>query len=148
MQKWRTFWRLWCMQNFQSTWDHEIWYANRCPEDEQLLIWQLLRKTKNTNMAGGWSLKFTLCFIGTTREPLHLLLDKWRFVQWKIMNHFFCVRAFEYGYVSKFWCCVGTNAEWICEEFCNFVQCHTFANYLSCFLLKFIHLFSIHMITP
>jgi hypothetical protein len=43
-----------------------------------------LRKTKNTNMAGGWYLKLTFCFMVTTHEPLHL--DKRSFVQWKIVD--------------------------------------------------------------
>jgi hypothetical protein len=37
----------------QSTWDHEIFYAERSSKDEQLLVMSVLRKTKNTNMAGG-----------------------------------------------------------------------------------------------
>jgi len=30
----------------------------------------------------------------------------------------------------KFLGYVGTNAEQLCAEFCNFVQCHAFVNYL------------------
>jgi hypothetical protein len=41
------------MQNLhQSTWDHNILYADRWLEDEQLLIRPLLREYKNMNMAG------------------------------------------------------------------------------------------------
>jgi hypothetical protein len=39
--------------------------------------------------------------------------------------------AFECGGGSKFWGYVGTNAEALCVEFCNFVHCHTFVNCLS-----------------
>jgi hypothetical protein len=28
---------------------------------------------------------------------------------------------------------VGTNAEILYGEFCNFVQCHSFVNYLACY---------------
>jgi hypothetical protein len=41
------------MQNLHhSMWDHEILYADRPSEDEQLLIIPHLWKNKNTNMAG------------------------------------------------------------------------------------------------
>jgi hypothetical protein len=41
------------MQNFhQSAWDHEILYADRASENEQLPIRPLLRETKDMNMAG------------------------------------------------------------------------------------------------
>jgi hypothetical protein len=74
------------MWNFhQSTWDQNILYANRCSEDEQLLLRQFLWKIKNMNMAGSWSLKFTFCFMETTHELLHL--DKRSLVQWKIMTY-------------------------------------------------------------
>jgi hypothetical protein len=50
--KWRTLKLLRWMQNLhQSTWDHEILYADRSSKDEQLLIRPFLSKTKNTNMA-------------------------------------------------------------------------------------------------
>jgi hypothetical protein len=41
--------------------------------------------------------------------------------------------ALEYGGGSKFWSYVGQNAEPLCAEFCNFVQCHTVVNYLYCY---------------
>jgi hypothetical protein len=67
------------MQNLhQSTWDHEILYSDRYSKDEQLLIGSVLLKTKNTNMAAVWMLKFIVCFVETTHEPLHL--DKWTLV--------------------------------------------------------------------
>jgi hypothetical protein len=40
--------------------------------DLQRMNRQLLRKTKDTNTSGGWSLKFTFNFMVTTHEPLHL----------------------------------------------------------------------------
>jgi hypothetical protein len=67
------------MQNLhQSTWDYEIVYTDRSSKDEQLLIRPFLSKTKNTNMAAVWMLKFVVCFVETIREPLHL--DKWTLV--------------------------------------------------------------------
>jgi hypothetical protein len=37
----------------------------------------------------------------------------------------------KYGDGAKFWGYVGTNAEPLRIEFCNFVQCHIFVNYLT-----------------
>jgi hypothetical protein len=37
----------------KPTWDHEILYADRSSEEEQLLIRPHLRKTKSTAMVGG-----------------------------------------------------------------------------------------------
>jgi hypothetical protein len=54
--------------------------------NKQLLIRTLLRKTKNTNMVGGWKLKFTFDFMNTTHEPLHL--DELSFIQRKVMDCF------------------------------------------------------------
>jgi hypothetical protein len=39
--------------------------------------------------------------------------------------------VFKYGDGAKFWGFVVINAEQICIEFCNFVQCHIFVNYLT-----------------
>jgi hypothetical protein len=49
----------WIQTLHQSTWGHNILYADRSSEGEQLLIWPLLRETKNTYMAGSWKLKLT-----------------------------------------------------------------------------------------
>jgi hypothetical protein len=40
--------------------------------------------------------------------------------------------AFEHGAGAKFWGYVGTIPESLYVEFCNFVEYHTFVNYLSC----------------
>jgi hypothetical protein len=88
---------------------------------------------------GGWKLKFTFYYKQTTHEQLHL--DKWSFVQLKIMDIptsliwtiIFFGEIFKYGGISKFWGYFGINAEPLCVEFCNFVQWHTFVNYLSCY---------------
>jgi hypothetical protein len=37
----------------------------------------------------------------------------------------------KYGDGAKFWGYVVINAEQLCVEFCNFVQCHIFVNYLT-----------------
>jgi hypothetical protein len=66
----------------------------------------------------------------TTHEPLHV--DKRSYVQWKIMNittSFIWIiisfdGAFEYDSALNFWGYVGTNAELLSVEFCNFVHCH------------------------
>jgi hypothetical protein len=39
--------------------------------------------------------------------------------------------AFKYGDGATFWGYVGTNAELLCVEFCNFVQCHILVDYLT-----------------
>jgi hypothetical protein len=39
--------------------------------------------------------------------------------------------VFKYGDGAKFWGYVVINAEQLCVEFCNFVQCHIFVNYLT-----------------
>jgi hypothetical protein len=44
----------------------------------------LLQKTKNMNVEGGWMLTFTFYFMETAPEPLQL--DKWSFIQWKIVD--------------------------------------------------------------
>jgi hypothetical protein len=38
---------------------------------------------------------------------------------------------FKFGGGAKFWGYVVINAEQLCVEFCNFVQCHIFVNYLT-----------------
>jgi hypothetical protein len=77
--KWRTFILLRWMQNLlQLTWDHGILYTDRSSKDEQLLIRPILSKTKNTNMAAVWMLKFIIWFVEKTHEPLRL--DKWTLV--------------------------------------------------------------------
>jgi hypothetical protein len=111
---------------YQSTWNHEKLFADTSSKDEQFLIRPLLHNTNNTNMAGGWKLKFTFHFMEITHEPLQL--DKLRFVQWEIMDILtsfiwtiiFFHGAFEYGGGPKFWGYVGTDAELFCVEFCNF----------------------------
>jgi hypothetical protein len=79
----------WMQKLHQSTWDHEMLYADRSSEEEQLL-----KKPKNRNMAGFWMLKFTFHFRKTIHEPLHL--DKWSFVLRKtclqlLFDHYFCL---------------------------------------------------------
>jgi hypothetical protein len=39
--------------------------------------------------------------------------------------------VFKYSDGAKFLGYVVTNAEQLCVEFCNFVQCHIFVNYLT-----------------
>jgi hypothetical protein len=39
--------------------------------------------------------------------------------------------VFKYGDGATFWGCVVINAEPLCVEFCNFVQCYIFVNYLT-----------------
>jgi hypothetical protein len=104
---------------------HKLLHADRSSEDEQLLIWPLLRKSKNANVACRWKLKFTFYILERTREPFNL--DKWSYVHWKIMDirtsfiwiiNFF-VGAFEYGGIPKFWGYVGTRWSTLCR-FCNF----------------------------
>jgi hypothetical protein len=39
--------------------------------------------------------------------------------------------VFKYDVGAKFWGYVGINTEPLCAEFCNFVQCRIFLNYLT-----------------
>jgi hypothetical protein len=39
---------------------------------------------------------------------------------------------FKYSDGANLWGYVGTNAEPLCVEFCNFVQCYILVNYLIC----------------
>jgi hypothetical protein len=134
-----------------STWDYEIVYADRSSKDKQLLVRPLLWKTKNTNIAGSWKLKFTFYFALATRTVA--LLGKWCFVQWKIMDirtSFILITLFfdevpKYGGGSKFWGYDGINNEPLCIELCIFVQCH-FINHFIMLLLNVIQLLSIGMI--
>jgi hypothetical protein len=57
---------------YQSPWDHEILYTDRSSRDEQLFMRPFLSKTKNSNMAAVLMIKFIVCFVETTHEPLHL----------------------------------------------------------------------------
>jgi hypothetical protein len=59
-------------------------YADRALKNEKLSVRPILQKSKNTNMAGGWRLKFTFSFMETTQEQFHL--DKWSSVQWKLVD--------------------------------------------------------------
>jgi hypothetical protein len=66
-------------------------------------------------------------------------LDKWILEEYEIVDiPISWIRiiilfdaVFKYGYGAKFWGCVGINAEPLCVEFCNFVQCHIAVNYLT-----------------
>jgi hypothetical protein len=117
-------------------------YAERSLRGWTNLIRPLLRKSKSMDMAGGWKLKFALYFMEKTHEPLHL--DKWSFVHWRITNIptsfiwiiIFFHGALEYGCISKLWGYAGTNAELLCVEFCDLVQCNICVSYLSfyCFI--------------
>jgi hypothetical protein len=125
------------MQNLhESTWDHTILCADRSLKDEQLLITSLLQDSKNMNVASCSNLKIIFYFMETTHELLHLV--KWSFLLLKIMNmptsFIWIIILFEYGGISKCWGYVtSTNAELLCVEFCNFVQCLIVVNYLSCY---------------
>jgi hypothetical protein len=46
------------------------------------------------------------------------------------LNIFFFEEAFKYGNSAKTWGDVRTNAEPLCVELCNFVQCYIFVNCL------------------
>jgi hypothetical protein len=80
---------------------------------------------KNTNVEGSWKLKSLFWSMETTHESLHL--DKWSLVQKSnmgISKSFISIiilydEVFKCGDGVKFWGCVGTHAEPLCEEFCN-----------------------------
>jgi hypothetical protein len=82
-------------------------------------------------------LKFIVCFVETTHEPLHFW--QMNFVWWEIIvitTSFIWIvilfdAVFKYDDGAEFWGYVGINAEPLCVELCNFVQCLTFVNYLT-----------------
>jgi hypothetical protein len=74
-------------------WEHEIVYTDRSSKDEQLLMRPFLSETKNTNMTASWMLKFIVCFVETTHEPLHL--DKWTLAYLQgLFELLFCLMQF------------------------------------------------------
>jgi hypothetical protein len=76
---WQTFKLLTLIQKFhQSAYDYETLHADR-PQDKEFLIRIFLSKTRCTNMADVWKLKFIFCYMETTHEPLHL--HKWSLEQ-------------------------------------------------------------------
>jgi hypothetical protein len=105
----------WTQNLHQSMWVHNILYADRYLEDEQILIRPLWRESKSMNMADGWKLKFTFYIMDRSQEPLNLV--KWSFVHWKIMGMpasfisttIFFNGAFEHGSISKLWGYVETS---------------------------------------
>jgi hypothetical protein len=129
---------MWRQNLCQSTWDHEILYDDRPSKDEQLLMRLLLWRTKKYN--GGWlKVKIYILFYGDNSWTI--ALQKWSLVQWKITDIptsfiwiiIFFYRAFEHGDDVKFWGYVGINAEPLCVEFCNFVNCLIFVNHVTCY---------------
>jgi hypothetical protein len=130
--KWRTSRLLRWMQNLHlSTWVHEVLFSGKSLKDEELLIWPFLWETKKTNLEVLWKLKLIFYLMETTHEQLHLLLDKWSLVQWKIIDiPINCIWTIAYG--AKFWGFVGTNAEPLCAELCNFMQFCIFIHNLTC----------------
>jgi hypothetical protein len=125
------------MQNLhQSTWDHKMLYTNifrgwtSCNKITFAII-------QNMNMAFGWKLKFTFYFMDSTHEPLHL--DKWSLVHWKVMDiptRFIRIVIFltELLNMAAFRNCEVLCWDKLhCVECCNFVKCHIFVSYLSCY---------------
>jgi hypothetical protein len=100
----------------QSTWNTEILYYDRSLKDEQLLTKPFLWKTKNTNVEGGWNLKFIFCFMETTHEHTSFI--------WIII---FFYEAFKYSNGVKFWDYIAINA----EPLCRILQCHVLVKYIS-----------------
>jgi hypothetical protein len=106
---------------------------------------------RNQNYECEVRLKLKCCNVEETHKALHL--GKWSPVQWKITDVttdftliiIFFDGAFEYGDSAKFWGYVEANAEPVCVEFCNFVQC---CKLLDLLLLNLMQLFSIGMIAP
>jgi hypothetical protein len=57
------------------------------------------------------------------------------------LNYF--TKLFEFGDDTEFWVYVGTNAEPLRVEVCDFVQHHSIVNYVTLLLLKLLQLFCI-----
>jgi hypothetical protein len=53
--------------------------------------------------------------------------------------------ALKYGDGETFWGYVGTNAEPLCVNFCNFVQCNSFVDYLTYYYYAWYNSFLIGM---
>jgi hypothetical protein len=98
-------------------WGHEILYADIASKDE-LFLW----KAKNTNVEGGWKLKFVLFYLdnswtvslsqvkfGPAKD--HDLPTSWI---WSIVLF---NEALNCGDGAKFWSHVVTNAEPLCADF-------------------------------
>jgi hypothetical protein len=93
-------------------------------------------KNQKYEHGGLFKVKMHILFCGDA--PLTVALKRMKFCTvntdisksciWNIFDG-----VFEYGNDSKFWGYVETNAEQLCTEFCNFVQCHTFINFLPCY---------------
>jgi hypothetical protein len=116
-----TFERLRWIQNLhQSTWDHEMVYADRSSKGQDCFCEESNKKYEHGVRL---SVRIHILF---SRDTVH----------WKSMGlptifiwMFFFAWAFQFGDGEKSWGYVGTNTEPLCGEFCNFVQCHTFVDY-------------------
>jgi hypothetical protein len=88
----------WIQNLHQSTWDHEVLYADISSKDKQLLIRSLLRKTKNSNMEGLRMLKFTY-FMERIHE-LFLARRQLKFCTFKDRKYLFYLKYFLW---QSFW---------------------------------------------
>jgi hypothetical protein len=55
----------------QSTWDHEILYADKCLKMNNFYL-VVFVKNRKYEVEGGWKLKFIFCFIEITLDPFRL----------------------------------------------------------------------------
>jgi hypothetical protein len=86
---------------------------------------------RNQKYEGGGrsKLKFTFCIMETTDGPLHLH-EGWYS---KTQTRLFLLLLFYVGRRYEIFGLLKTNAEQLCVEFCNTVQClGIFINYLTC----------------
>jgi hypothetical protein len=71
--KWWTFRHMTWKQNLhQSTWDHEILYADRSSKEEQLFIKTIYVINQKYERGGRLKVKFQILFSEETHEPLRL----------------------------------------------------------------------------
>jgi hypothetical protein len=108
-------------------WDHEIFYADKSSGGEQLLIGHSYEK-----ILTGMVFESRNSYLVLWRQLMNrwMLTDEVRYS--KILLTFLQVfifglfdEAFKYGHYATFPGSVGTtNAEPLCVEFGNFVQCH------------------------
>jgi hypothetical protein len=124
---------------YHSMWDHEILHVDRSSKDEQLLLRQILWKTKNMNVEGGLNLISMLCFTEIPHELLHLLLENkiwycrrsWTHLQAVFELFLYLTKFLNMTIVRNFEIMLGRTPNLFCAEFCNFAKCCVCLAYVS-----------------
>jgi hypothetical protein len=127
-----TFERLRWIQNLhQSTWDHEMVYADRSSKGPDCFC-----EESNKKYEHGVRLSVRIHILCSRDNWGTAALTQLKFCTLKVhgltynfyLNVFLCL-SFSIRRWRKILGYVGTNTEPLCVGFCNFVQCHTFVDY-------------------